>query len=308
MSVASFIPKFWASALQVPFEKALVYADPSIASTQFQPMLANSGNSVEINTIGAGEVREHDRNEDLSYDNLSVTSTTLNMDQEDYYGFRVNDVDSLQSAGDFQSAATEQHALAMANKVDTFLSGRLAAGAGETITGLTAFDGADFYRPDTGQTTAWDVIRTVVKQLDKVSAPSTSRWAVVGPEFASALLADRRVTDAGTAGTDRVARSGLITDIPHLGISVRVSNNAPVDSDGVETIIAGVPNSMAFASQLRTMEAFRDTARFGDIVRGLQVYGAEVIQPDGLVSAEVQVQPGLLGGSAGGGGGAEGNE
>lgn len=297
MSVTSFIPKAWASALQVPFEKALVYADPAIASTQFQPLLANSGNSVEINTIGAGAVREHDRNTDLTYDDLSVTSTTLVMDQEDYYGFRVSDVDKLQAAGDFQSAATEQHAIAMANKVDKFLAAQLAADAGKKLTGLTVFDGADFYRPATGQTTAWDTIRAIVKELDKVSAPSTSRWAVVGPEFASALLADRRVTDASVTGTDTVARTGLIATIPHLGISVRVSNNAPTTA-AKETVIAGVPGALAFASQLRTMEAFRDTNRFGDIVRGLQVYGGKVIRPEGIVTAQIATASGDLAGAA----------
>lgn len=299
MSVASFIPKIWAASLEAPYQKALVYG--ALADNKFQPMLANSGNSIEINSIGSAAIHDHDRNADLTYDDLSVTAQTLLIDQEDYYGFRVNDVDALQAAGDLQSAATEQHGIEMANKVDTFLAEQLVADAGKKITGLTAFDGADFYRPATGQTTAWDTIRAIVKELDKVSAPSTARWAVVGPEFASALLADRRVTDASVTGTDTVARTGMITAIQHLGISVYVSNNTPVKT-GAEVITAGVPGALAFVSQLRTIEAFRDTHRFGDIVRGLQVYGGKVIRPAGIVTAAVKTAPGELAGAASTGG------
>jgi hypothetical protein len=302
MSVASFIPKLWAAALETPYQDALVYGQ--LADNKFQPLLQNSGNSIEINTIGSAAIHDHDRNKDLSYDDLSTTAQTLLIDQEDYYGFRVNDVDELQAAGDLQTDATEQHGIAMANKVDTYLAGQLAKDAGKKLTGLTAFDGADFYRPATGQTTAWDTIRAIVKELDKVSAPSLARWAVVGADFASALLADRRVTDASVAGTDTVARSGQVAAIQHLGITVYVSNNAPVKS-GAEVITAGVPGALAFVSQLRTIEAFRDPNRFGDIVRGLQVYGGKVIRPKGIVSAEVKTEPGNLGGSTGGG--AEGN-
>lgn len=304
MSVASFIPKVWASALDVPFQKALVYADPSIASTEFQPLLQNSGDTVEINDIGSASIKEHDRTQDLKYDDLETTSKSLVMDQEDYYGFRVNDVDKLQAAGDFQTAATEQHGIGMAEKVDKYLAAELRANAGTKIGTIDVFDGQDFYRPGTDQKTAWDVIRRIVKELNKVSAPSLNRWAVVGPDFADALLGDRRVNEVDKAGTDAVVRSGLIAQIPHLGISIKTSNNVPTTA-GREVVTAGVPGALQFASQLRKMEAFRDPKRFGDIVRGLQVYGAKVVRPKGVVSVETNVGDGVLGGSTGGG--AEGN-
>ena len=304
MSVASFIPKVWASALDVPFQKALVYADPTIASTEFQPLLQNSGDSVEINDIGSATIKEHDRTQDLEYDDLDTTSKSLVIDQEDYYGFRVNDVDKLQAAGDFQSAATEQHAIGMADKVDTYLAAELRANAGTKIGTLDVFNGQDFYRPGTDQKTAWDVIRRIVKELNKVSAPPLNRWAVDGPDFADALHGDRRVNEVDKAGTDRVVRSGLIAEIPHLGISIKTSNNVPTTA-GREVVTAGVPGALQFASQLRTLEAFRDPNRFGDIVRGLQVYGAKVVRPKGVVSVETNVGDGVLGGSTGGG--AEGN-
>lgn len=294
MSVDNFIPELWAAQLDTPFQNNLVYAAPSIANTRFQAMLQNSGDSVNIPKIGAANVKTHDRNVDLEYDDVSVTTSKLIMDQEDYYGFRVSDVDALQAAGEFESAATAQHGIAMSNKVDAYIAGILKDGAGKKLGNTPVFDGADFFRPGEGQTTAWDVIRRIAKELNKVSAPSLNRWAVVGADFADALIADRRVTEVDKSGTDAVARTGLITEIPLLGITVYASNNAPTVA-GREVAIGGVYGALDFASQLRTMEAFRNPGRFGDIVRGLQVYGGVVSNPDGLVSVEVDVKPGTLG-------------
>lgn len=294
MSVENFIPEHWAAELEVPYKAGLVYASPSVANTRFQPMLQQAGDAVNINKIGAATVKEHDRYTDLEYDDLSTTSTKLVMDQEDYYGFRVSDVDQVQAAGDYEGAAIGEHGFAMSNKVDTYIADLLHKNAGKKLGTMPVFNGADFFRPAEGQSTGWDVIRRIAKELNKVSAPSLNRWAIVGAELADSLLGDRRVVEADKAGTDSVARSGLITQIPILGISVYASNNAPTVASR-EVAIGGVYGALDFASQLQTMEAFRDQKRFGDIVRGLQVYGGAVTRPEGLVSVEVDVKPGTLG-------------
>lgn len=297
MSVKTFIPELWAASLETPYRHSLVYANENIADTRFQPMLRNTGDTVVINTIGAAKIKTHDRTKDLEYDDVETTAVKLVMDQEKYYGFRVNDVDTVQAAGGFKSDATAEHGNAMAAEVDQAIAATLAKDAGKKLGNTAVFDGADFYTPDDGQTTAWDILRSIASQLDTVSAPTSSRWVVVGPKFGSALLADRRVTNAAVAGTDRVARNGLLSDLPQLGLSIYQSNHAPVTA-GRETIIGGVRGALAFATQLQEIEALRDPDRFGDLVRGLQVFGAKVIRPSGLVTVEADVKPGKLGGAA----------
>ncbi|APT87385.1 phage major capsid protein [Corynebacterium flavescens] len=303
MTVASFVPKFWAPSLEVPYQQALVYAQPGIADTKFQPILQNSGDTVSINAIGAAKIKDHNRTEDLVYDEIGTTELKLVMDKEKYYGFLVSDVDAKQATGDFQGAATEEHGRGMADVVDKDIAAELKAGAGTKLGSKPVFDGSDFYRPADEQLTAWDIVRKLALELNKVSAPTAARWVVVGPNFGSALIADRRVTQADAAGTDVVARSGLISAIPQLGLNIYQSTNVPV-TGGREIIIAGVPGALAFASQLRTLEAFRNPDRFGDVIRGLQVYGSKVIRPSGIVSIEADVKPGVIGGTVAGGVGA----
>jgi len=42
-----------------------------------------------------------------------------------------------------------------------------------------------------------------------------------------------------------------------------------------------------FASQMTNMESIRSESTFGDIIRGLQVYGYKVVKPEALVESVV---------------------
>lgn len=289
MAVTTFQPKVWAAGIEVPYRASLVYAQPSIADTTFQEVLSGGGRSVSINHIGAATIRDHDRNVDLTYDDLDLTEVELVMDQEKYFGFRVPDVDKAQAAGDFQGPATEEHAQKLALNADSYIATVIKNGAGKKLGNVPVFDGADFKQPTGDQVTAWDVLRQIATELNKVSAPTTNRWVNVGPTFAGALLADKHFSAANVAGTDRVLRTGEIGVIPTLGFTVQVTAAVPTVA-GREVISAGVPNAVVFASQLREIEALRDPNRFGDIVRGLQVFGAQVLHPEGLVTLEADVQ------------------
>lgn len=297
MSVASFLPKLWAAGLEVPFKNALVFAQPDIASTKFQPMLQQGARSVEINVIGSPKIKKHDRTQNLVYDELDTTSIELVMDQEDYYAFDVPDIDKVQAAGDFATVGLDMHGIAMAETVDSYIGKVIQAEAGKKIGSTAVFDGADFYTPTDGQITAWDTLRKIVKELNMVSAPSVNRWCVVGANFADALLADKHITEADKAGTDAVARNGLIATLKTIGLSIFVSNAVPTVAER-EVISAGVPGSLAFATQLYKVEAGRKETKFADYFRGLQVYGAKVINPKGLVTLEAAVAPGVLPGGA----------
>jgi hypothetical protein len=44
---------------------------------------------------------------------------------------------------------------------------------------------------------------------------------------------------------------------------------------------------LTFASQMTEMETIRSETTFGDIVRGLQVYGYKVVKPEALVESVI---------------------
>ena len=64
------------------------------------------------------------------------------------------------------------------------------------------------------------------------------------------------------------------------------SNNIAATSNATGKVLAGhISSSTATAQTILSTEVLRDPTSFGDIVRGLHVYGANVLRPEALVSA-----------------------
>ena len=63
------------------------------------------------------------------------------------------------------------------------------------------------------------------------------------------------------------------------------SNNIADTSSASGKVMAGHMSSTATANTILSTEVIRDPSSFGDIVRGLHVYGAKVLSPEALVSA-----------------------
>ena len=63
------------------------------------------------------------------------------------------------------------------------------------------------------------------------------------------------------------------------------SNNVAATSTCSGKVLAGHISSTATAQTIISTEVLRDPSSFGDIVRGLHVYGAKVLRPEALVSA-----------------------
>lgn len=286
MSVETFIPELWNAAIKEPYEKALVFGQPTIASNAWLGEITGIGDTVHINYLSAPTVRDYTKGTPIEVEELSTTSTKLTIDQGKYFAFRVHDVDKVQAAGDFQGPATKQAGIDLRDNADTYLAGLLKDGAHkdnklgtvEVIDDDPAKAGAEY--------SAFKVLVKLSNKLNRQSVPTTGRYVVVGPDTYSALLMDPRFTRVDASGDVEGLRNGIVGRA--VGFDVLVSNNTPLVS-GREVAIAGVPDAFAFASQLVETEALRDPAHFGDIVRGLNVYGAAVTRPEGVATAEVKI-------------------
>lgn len=63
-----------------------------------------------------------------------------------------------------------------------------------------------------------------------------------------------------------------------------VSNNiTKVTGDNAYHFLAGTRDAISFASQITNVETLRAQTTFGNIVRGLNVYGYSVVKPEALV-------------------------
>ena len=274
MAVTTFISELWSARLLYALDKAHVATN--LVNRNYEGLIANQGDTVHINSIGAITVSDYAKNTDIS-DPAALTTTdqTLVIDQAKYFNFQVDDVDKAQAAGDLVDTAMGRAAYALADVADAYLLKEIAAGAtsGNTVGATSA--------PIALTTT--NVYENIVKlrtKLDKANVPNTGRTIVVPPEvYALLLMDDRFAKNTATAGQDALI-NGLVGRV--AGFDVYMSNNVATGT-GTDTgktpffiVTAQVQTATTYAEQIIKTEAYRLEKRFADGVKGLHVYGAKV--------------------------------
>lgn len=116
-----------------------------------------------------------------------------------------------------------------------------------------------------------------LKNSNAVSA-GVRPWVVINPVIESYLLQSSEFIGAHNVA-DETLREGAIGRI--AGMDVLVSTNL-TDVSGKYYVLAGTNEAITFASQLSKIESLRDKDSFSDLVRGLYLYGAKVVQPKAL--------------------------
>ena len=284
MAVTNFIPELWSAEVQLPFEKALVFGQPTVANTKHEGQIKQMGDTVNVTTISDPTIKTYNKSSDIAIDDVSDGNIKLVIDQGDYFAFRVNDVDRVQAAGDFQSPATQRAGFGLKDKVDKFIASQFAktsanGGPKSALGAQKVINGVGGNTPGTGQLTAYDVLVKLANALNKENTPTDGRYVVIDPDFLAALQHDPRFSRVDASGTSETLRNGIVGRA--LGFDVLTSNNV---TGGL--VCAGIPGALSFANQLTEVEALREQGRFADIVRGLNVYGAKIFYPEGLATAK----------------------
>ncbi|MBN0040242.1 hypothetical protein JN535_08705 [Cellulosimicrobium cellulans] len=290
MAITNFVPELWSAAVQVPYEKALVFGQPQVANRDYEGTIRQQGDTVHVTTIDDPTVRDYDKTTDITVEDLNDGRISLVIDQGKYFAFGVNDVDKVQAAGDFEQPAIARAGIGLRDAADKFIASHFTKSVGDggpiaanRLGAVTVFDGEPGDVP-TGQLSAYQVLVRLREKLDAQSVPLEGRYVVVNPGFVSALLMDKRYTDLSASGSTVPLLNGQVGR--STGFEVLVSNNLPT-SGGAATICAGVPGALTYADQILETEALRDQNRFRDIVRGLNVYGAKIFRPEGVATAQV---------------------
>ena len=274
MAITTFIPELWSARLLYALDNAHVATN--LVNRNYEGVIANQGDTVHINSIGAVTVKDYTKNSNIADPEVLTTADqTLDIDQAKYFNFQVDDVDKAQISGEIIDTAMGRSAYALADVSDAFLLKTIAngvasankIGAKATLTALTASN----------------VYENIVKMrtlLDKANVPTTGRTIVVPPEVYALLLLDDRFAKSGSDSGQNALLNGMVGRV--AGFDVFMSNNCVSGTDGGSgstayfVITAQVASATTYAEQIIKTEAYRMEKRFADAVKGLHVYGAKV--------------------------------
>jgi hypothetical protein len=238
-------------------------------------------------------IRNYEANQDLVVERPSSPVLEMLIDQGKYFNLHLDDVMKVQSDIDlmnqWSSDASEQMKIVIDTDVLIHLVGAATArnrgtGAGAKSQNINL--GVAGTPVTITRTNVVDYLILMGQVLDEQNIPETGRWIVL-PAWASSLLKRSDLRDASLTGDGtsvlRNGRLGMIDRFTIYGSNLLPTSAtdgvAGNDADGATYIYAGVKNALTFASQMTEMEVIRSERTFGNLMRGLQVYGRRVIDP-----------------------------
>lgn len=270
MSVDTFIPEVWAKELRSEFEKDLVYV--SLCNRDYEGEIAQAGDTVHIETIGDVTVGNYVKGTtQIAPEDLDTSDQTLTISQSKYFAFKVDDVDKRQAAGQLVNKGMERSAYALKDAADQYVAG--------LYTGADAGNVIDTVHIDTGDH-AYEYLVDLGVLLDEANVPQAGRWAVCPPWYFGLLVTSKYATNAAFAGANAAITSGKVGEL--AGFMLYKSNNVPVITGDDYAVTAGTRDAISFADQINEVEALRMQSEFADMVRGLHLYGAKMVEPKAI--------------------------
>lgn len=181
---------------------------------------------------------------------------------------------------------------------------RIAGAKANVLQLVSKEEDADF----STKMTPLDLLNRFNLKLDLAEVPEEGRWVVVDPAFLElAMRMDSNLMNRDFNDGAASIRNGLVSVSPIRGLRMYKTNNAPKlvvastepgvsaarpNTDGKlkdegRVILAGHMSAVATANAIVKTESFRSHESFGDVVRGLHVYGRGVVRKESLVAATV---------------------
>lgn len=270
MAITNFIPEVWSAAILEALRAKLVF--PSLCNRDYEGDIREAGDTVHITGYNDVTVHKYVRGQAITVDDVTdKEAAVIEIDQSDYFAFKVNDLDKTQAKADLTGKFTNSAAYNMMKNVETYISNLMDAAVRTPAKTVAVGTPADAYL----------AVVEAGRKLDVQNVPDEGRWLVVSPDFYALLLQDSRFIEGTEAGHNTLL-NGVVGQV--RGFTVVKSNNVPRKSASPDTqsILAGTNAAVTFAQQVSKVEAMRMQTDFADMVRGLDLYGAKVIRPECL--------------------------
>ncbi len=252
MAVTNFIQQIWSKKILDALELQCKLVDNCLREYEGDCKYAQS-----VKILGVGEPTIGDyTGADITIEDMSDEGQILTIDQAKYFAFYVDDVDKAQSVPGLPEEYQRKsvHALAVAR--DTYVATLIQGASNKTPVSAMTEEGFK---------------KAVDDAIVALRERNFDEDGVIEITPAAYNLFKNHLITLSTNNPELI-KKGVVG--MYDGFEVIMSNNLKTPGD-----VRG-KKAIAFAGQLEKVEACRAEKRFADIVKGLDVYGAKVIDED----------------------------
>jgi len=310
-----FIPQLWSNKLNAKFYANTMLSE--VSNTDWEGEIKNQGDTIRIRTAPSITINDYaGAGSTLTSEAPAPIYTDMQINKGKYFSVQTNDVLAHQADIDLMNTFTDDAAkqLKIAIENEAFFNWFSTEGAHANNKGATAGAISASYNLGTdaapvNDATASNVLNTILAMsatMDEQNIPEDGRWLIISPKDRNILMQSNIAQAYFTGDQSSTIRTGKIGMLDRM--TVYVSNLLPHGAAGKALVpglsatssgatasgaklrrmmVAGTKASCAFASQITKTEPLRNQTDFGDIVRGLSVYGRKVVKSEALVTALV---------------------
>ena len=250
MAVINFIQQIWSKKIQDDLELKCKLVDNCLRDYEGDCKYAQS---VKILGVGEPTIGAYDGTKDITIEDMSDKGQILTIDQANYFAFYVDDIDQAQSVPGLKEKyqAKAVHGLAVAR--DTYVAELIATAENTTPIEAMTEEGAK---------------KAVDAAIVALRERNFDEDGVIEMTPAFYNLFKNHLITLSTNNPELI-RKGVVGVYDQFDCIMSNNLKTPCDIRGKKAI--------AFAGQINEVEALRAEKRFKDIVRGLDTFGAKVI-------------------------------
>lgn len=270
MSVAVFKPTIWSNKIQNALETLTGLR--THCDYEFEKELVKAGNKLKITGSVAPTIGTYVPGTDIDIENVDGNDQELVIDQFKYFARYFDNVDKAQSIPGVLENDSKECARYLHEEGDKYVASIMKAEIEKEDS--TVKKGTAFTPSKTN--VVEKVEEGLVALYENNVKPTDELYGEFSPRVYSFLR--QSLTEVLTNNVE-LAKKGAVGK--YNNIMVCIENLLPKTTDGKTRYnIIRTSKAVAFAGQIDQVKAVEKEKGFGDIVKGLYVYGAKVVRPE----------------------------
>lgn len=266
--VKNFIQTVWSKKIQDDLELKCKLVDNCTREYEGEVKYAST---VKILAVGEPTIGKYDNTKDIDIEEMSDRGQLLTIDQANYFAFYVDDINKAQSVPGLQEEYQRKAVHGLAVKRDSYIADLIKSAPYKSVAGELT---------EAAVKEAIDDAIVSLRERDFDEEGVIEITPRVYNVFKNQLI---------TLSTDnpeyiKKGKVGVYDDF-----DVIMSNNMAKDASNAYCDIRG-KKAIAFAGQINEVEALRAEKRFKDIVRGLDTFGAKVIDEQRIQVVQIPLK------------------
>lgn len=264
MSIAVFKPELWSRTILNELDVLTGLRKHSDYSFNGE---IKYGTKLHITESGTTTIKDYVQGQDIELENYNGDEVVLEIEKQKYFAKYYDNVDIAQSIKGVMENDMKQSAKELKLEADRYVASKLLAG----VEAGTVAKSASAITPNKNNVV--EAIETGLVALYEANVdPSTEIWGELSPKMYSHMR--QYLTELATNNIE-LMKKGIIGK--YNNVNVCIENLLPTKSS-VRYNFLRTGKAFAFAEQIDQVNAVEKERGFGDIVKGLYVFGGVIVR------------------------------